>query len=481
MINEKNKIIELFREASKTVPAYKKFLKQHHVDSKQVIRTKCIEDIPIMDKKNYLYRYHMEDFFNENRVKPIVYASSGSSGKPTFWFSGDEQEKVGAELHEFIFKNIFGIKKNEKTLVVVCFSMGIWVAGGFTLSSCKKIIEKGYNMTVVTPGIEKGDIFNSVKRLMPHYDNIIFAGYPPFLMDVIHEIRDKSISFRGKKIKMITAGDKFSEKWRDDMLRLIGSKDPYRTVISIYGSADATILGHETPLSIFIRRAALKDVNLRKEIFGKGIFKVPALMQYHSKYIIFEEKDEELIFSTKVGIILLRYNIHDLGKLLAFDDVLKLLRKSYKGSVIKKLLVNSGSLPFLFLKGRTDVAVTFYAINIFPEHIQSALDGSELRKYLTGSYTAFHQSTKNNKKQKLVIVVEAGPKVRISKKLKIRVQEVLTSELLKRNIEYRKLHSVLGKEAFPSVRIIKEGDRKLQYILTNGVLAKKGSKPKMII
>ena len=162
--------------------------------------------------------------------------------------------------------------------------MGVWVAGNYTMASCRHLFKKGYNITTITPGVEKGDIFNALKELAPRFKNLVLVGYPPFIMDVIHESFKKGIKFDNQNVKILTAGDKFSESWRDSVLKLINKKDEPDSLVSIYGSADAGFLGHETPLSIFLRRESLKNKKLYKSLFGDaGI--LPGFVHYHPSYV----------------------------------------------------------------------------------------------------------------------------------------------------------------------------------------------------
>jgi phenylacetate-coenzyme A ligase PaaK-like adenylate-forming protein len=53
---------------------------------------------------------------------------------------------------------------------------------------------------------------------------------------------------------LVLAGEVFSEEWRTLVGQRTGSRQPYFDSVSLYGTADAGVLGNETPLSIAIRR-----------------------------------------------------------------------------------------------------------------------------------------------------------------------------------------------------------------------------------
>ena len=84
-------VLELFQKVSRTVPAYRRFLELNKIKSDEVQNFEDFKSLPITNKKNYLQVYSSDDLFFDGRFPPIVYASSGSSGKPTFWFRGDDE------------------------------------------------------------------------------------------------------------------------------------------------------------------------------------------------------------------------------------------------------------------------------------------------------------------------------------------------------------------------------------------------------
>src|SRR5581483_6125720 len=153
----------LFKKAARDISAYRSFLNARHIKPASIKTFEDFQGIPPMDKQNYLYRHDFKNLFAGRKMPPMVYASSGSSGHPTFWFRGDEQEKTGAMIHEKIFSEIFNIPKNEETLVIVCFSMGVWIAGNFTYMACRELSRAGHHISVVTPGIDMGDIMEVMK------------------------------------------------------------------------------------------------------------------------------------------------------------------------------------------------------------------------------------------------------------------------------------------------------------------------------
>lgn len=467
--------LTLFNFAQRSVEAYQDFLTAQNFDIRSVKTLKDFLNIPITTKSNYIQAYPLNKLCPNNLLLPMVSASSGSSGRSTFWMRGTEQEKRGGIIHEQIFSEIFNIKKVDKTLVIICFSMGIWVAGGFTLASCRYVSERGYQLTTVTPGIDREDIFLILKNLAPQYSQIILVGYPPFIEDVIQEAGKRKIPVH-KNIKLLTAGDKFSEEWRDHSLKILKLKNP-ASVINLYGCADAAILGFETPLTIFLRQSATKNKELYSKLFGETT-STPGLYQYDPSYVYFENFKNELLITVKGGTPLIRYNIHDMGNVYSYRDVVEILKSYGLYQKAKDHGLEKWKLPFVTVKGRTDVSVTFYALNIYPEHIKSSLQHKSIRKYVNGNFYAYTTQTEKNG-QELHINIELRKDVINNNVLQKKIQLEVLKNLKHKNTEYSKLYSELGSRTEPQVHLVKYNHNLLKEN-SKGVFLSSGKKPKVI-
>src|SRR5690606_12687097 len=137
-----------------------------------------------------------------------------------------------------------------------------------------RLAELGYPMTVVAPGSDKREILRVVPELAPHFDQVVLLGYPPFLKDVI----DAGLPWSRWNVRLVTAGEVFSEEWRTLVASRAGIADPVRGIASLYGTADAGVLGNETPLSVEIRRFLAGRPELARELFGES--RLPTLVQY---------------------------------------------------------------------------------------------------------------------------------------------------------------------------------------------------------
>jgi phenylacetate-CoA ligase len=81
---------------------------------------------------------------------------------------------------------------------------------------------------------------------------------------------------------------------------------------ALYGTADAGVLGTETPLSITIRRFLAGNPSAAQALTGQ--LRLPTLVQYDPADRFFESLDDgTLVFSADGGIPLVRYHIADEG------------------------------------------------------------------------------------------------------------------------------------------------------------------------
>src|SRR5690606_36437579 len=129
----------------------------------------------------------------------------------------------------------------RSTLGVVCFALGSWVGGMYTTSACRWLADKGYPLTLVTPGNDKAEILRSVRALGSSFRQVVLFGYPPFLKDVIDAGTADGLAWSDYQLGLVTAGEVFSEEWRALVAERAGISDLGR-IASLYGTADGGVL-----------------------------------------------------------------------------------------------------------------------------------------------------------------------------------------------------------------------------------------------
>jgi phenylacetate-CoA ligase len=253
-------VVALFHYMAATVPAYKDFLAHHGVNPDQYQTFDDFQRLPQLTKENYLLRYPLAQLCRHGELQTcdMIAVSSGSTGKPTFWprFFADEMQI--ATRFEQVFHDSF-YADTKRTLAVICFSLGTWVGGMYTTNCCRYLGSKGYPITVVTPGNNKEEIFRVVQELGSGFEQVVLLGYPPFLKDIIDTGIARGIEWQQYQIKLVMAGEVFSEEWRSLVGERVGSQHSCYDSVSLYGTADAGVLGNESPFKY-----------LHSAIFGKS-------------------------------------------------------------------------------------------------------------------------------------------------------------------------------------------------------------------
>lgn len=447
----KIKFLKLFHQAAEKVPAYKKFLKENKIDHQNIVTWHDWQKIPLIDKSNYLNKYSLEDLcWQESFHKQsMISVSSGSSGDPFFWFRSSWQEFEASLQHEMLFKEFFQID-NKTTLLIVCFSMGMYVAGVLTQNCGMRLSQKNYPLTVISPGINIEEISSLINKLGNKYDQIILAGYPPFLKDIIDVGLKNNIRWDEFNLKFLFAGEGFSEKWRLEIMEKSGCKNKIYDSFSLYGSADANILAHETPVTIYLRQLALADKKIKDILFFQMV-NIPGLFQYNPLSKYFEQVDNELVFSSDGSIPLLRYNIKDEGKVIPFEEMRKKLGENGINILNKnsKNSISVWNLPFLELVGKKS-AIILYGLLIYPDNIKKGLEDDRIKKYVSGRFT-LEKIYDNNKNYYLEINIELMENIKISNKDKNTIQKIVIESLRATNFEFNKLFESMGEKVLPKI------------------------------
>jgi phenylacetate-CoA ligase len=376
-------ILERFRSVVATVPAYQLFLKQHGIDPSKIQTLTDFQNLPLTTKDNYLRQYNLAQLCRQGELSQcdMIAVSSGSTGQPSFWPRSLSDELQIATRFEQIFHDSFHADRRQ-TLAVVCFALGTWVGGMYTANCCRHLASKGYPITVITPGNNPTEIFRVVKALAPSFEQIVLLGYPPFLKDVIDRGMSEGIDWPTYQVKLVMAGEVFSEEWRSLVGQRLGSTNIVSDSASLYGTADAGVLGNETPLSITIRRWLAEHPVQARSLFGES--RLPTLVQYDPCSRFFEVQDGTLLFSGDNGIPLMRYHIADQGGLISYEAMLQFLASH--GFDPTQELSNIRTLPFVYVFGRSFFTVSYFGANIYPENVTVGLEQAPICDWVTGKF-----------------------------------------------------------------------------------------------
>jgi phenylacetate-CoA ligase len=448
--------ITLFQDIAATVPAYKDFLTQQNINPTSIQTLSDFQNLPTITKENYLQRYSLAQLCRQGKLEgcDMIAVSSGSTGKPTFWARFFTDELQIATRFEQIFHDSFGAD-TKTTLAVICFTLGTWVGGIYSANCCRYLASKGYPITLITPGNNKEEIFRVVQELGSAFEQVVLLGYPPFLKDVIDTGITRGIDWQQYHIKLVMAGEVFSEEWRTLVGDRLSSTNYCYDSASLYGTADAGVLGNETPLSICIRRFLAHNPEAARNLFGES--RLPTLVQYDPISRFFEVENGILYFTGDNGIPLIRYNILDNGGIITYAAMVKFLA-DWGFDPVKELESNSRGirpLPFVYIFGRSNFTVSYFGANIYPENVTVGLEQSVIKEWVTGKFVL--QAKEDEDKNKyLSIVVELAPGIEASEDKKSAIANSILTQLKRLNSEFA--NYVPQEYQIPQIKLAPTGD-----------------------
>lgn len=466
--------LRLFEGVVRDVPAYRAFLRTQGVAPETIRSPEDFAKLPVTTKENYHKAHPLPELCRGGALDAcdFVAVSSGSTGEPTVWPRFVTDELGTAFRFEQVLRDAFRVHE-RRTLGIVCFALGSWVGGMFTTACCRHLAAKGYPITLVTPGNQRAEILRVLRRLGPEFEQVILFGYPPFLKDVIDAGRAEGVEWSRYRVRLVLAGEVFSEEWRELVCRRLGwdgqsaEGHPALSTASLYGTADGGVLAAETPLSIQVRRFLARSPERARELFGET--RLPTLCQYDPTHRYFEVDEGSLLFSGDGGVPLLRYKILDRGGALTYADALQRLESW--GFSLEEALAELRSedgvvpphreLPFVYVFGRSSFAVSFYGANVYPENVSVALERPHIAPSVTGKFV-LEVEVDEGQDAALAVTVELAAAVPAEgdafweAEFASLVAETIRSELERLNSEYA--NYVPSERRTPHVRLRPLGD-----------------------
>ena len=448
----RERVTELFRRVVASVPAYRAFLDEHGVDPAAVRSFADFQRLPLLTKENYHRRYPLPARCRDGRLDgcDMIAVSSGSTGQPTIWPRSVTDELAVAARFDQVFADSFAAAERT-TLAVVCFPLGTWVGGLYTLACVRHLAAKGYPITAVAPGNNKAEILRVIPELAARCDQTVLLGYPPFVKDVIDTGIAAGLDWTRYAVKLVLAGEVFSEEWRDLVGQRAGMTSPCYDSASLYGTADAGVLGTETPLSVCVRRFLAARPEAAGELFGEA--RLPTLVQYDPGSRFFEEQDGTLLFSGDNGVPLIRYHIADEGGLVGYQDMLAFCARHGFDPVAE--LGGPGARgirpqPFAYVFGRSHFTVSYFGANIYPENVTVALESLAISEWVTGKFVLETAETADRDRE-LKVTVELAPGESGSAERAAVLADAIRAELRRLNSEFA--HYVPAERQRPRITL----------------------------
>ena len=433
---------DLFHDAARRVPAYADFLKKQGVDPKKIRDRADFAHVPLTNKQ-YFSDYSLKELNWDGLLDNTLYisTSSGSTGVPFFWPRGVAQDVAAGSIFRHIYEDIFESKKGS-TLIINSFALGTWIAGFEFFNAAKLTADHGNNIVISTPGIDKNEAINQFRKLAPLFDRIVLEGYPPFIKDIIDEGHSAGIVWSDHDVRIITGGEAVSPVWREKVLKMIGKEGSIDSFVNVYGMAETGIVGHDTPLSTRMR----KNIAKIPEVKIPADSEIVGLYQYYPELRYFESlPDSSLVLTSNAGLPLVRYDTRDTGGLL-----------EYCVATDHGIDDTHWQLPFVYLYGRKDLSISFYALLIYVENVKRALENSSFTDELSG---LFRMGISHTEKldQQFDITIELARAVESSKQMSQKLTDEIVATLRKVNSEYAKLLHSIGDRALPVVQLVPFG------------------------
>jgi phenylacetate-CoA ligase len=209
---------------------------------------------------------------------------------------------------------------------------------------------------------------------------------------------------------------------------------------------------------------AYRDKNLAADLFGSHSI-LPSLLQYNPGTFYMEaNQNGELLFTVKAGVPLVRYNIHDKGGIIDFDQMVSILKK-HDIDILEKIKSYGYSkediwrLPFFYVFGRSDGTISVGGANIYPENIEAALYHPDAKVINTHKLTLEIDENMNTRPSILVELTNDTKPLNESDTvvLEQKLHDIFLDKMLQINQDFRDAHRVDSKSTDPKVKIYSFG------------------------
>lgn len=441
------KVLRLFHFAAQHVPAYKEFLRINSIEYKKIQTIEDFQHVPIITKENYLSQFSLEELCWNGTLRSadFIASSSGTTGDPFFW-PRSKIDEIETTIHHELLLHTFDIA-HKKTLIVVNYGFGIYVGGIYTMNVLNKMSHRDYPVNIISPGIDVEDSLTALTKMIDIYDQVIFIGYPPIILDILKKGNDK-IEWKSKKIQFIFSSEEQQLSFIDYVFDTFDLGDRDRDVISMYACSDMAVIGASSANLNSFRRYIDAHPHIREKLFDQ--LATPTVFQYNPLLKYIETISSELIISADNYIPLIRYNLHDRGVIYEAEDFIDVLQDN--GCDEK---IDIPQLPILSIFGRSNNTVSLYGVNLYPEHISQILNTKEHYEHCTGNFLMEKKILSNFDH---VIILFIQMKENIYNKKISSIQDFFSISIIealeKQNFEFKKLREKIGTKAHIQVELV---------------------------
>lgn len=452
----RRKALMLFRRASRSVPAYRDFLKDRDVDPNRIRTLRDFETlVPLTTKENYVKRYSLIARCVDGRLpdEGTLDESAGTCSSPTNWIHSTAEEDFYSGVNRLSMPYLYNLHRDPMPVVFINgFALGAW-AGGQKFSN--RMASLGL---VKNTGPESGKIICLLREFGSGFRYLI-AGYPPFLRVLAEDIASTSgFAWSDYRLDFLTGGEGFVEAWRDCIQSRLGDKV---RIYSVYGATDLDVgIAMETPLTVSLKRLLSVDQRIRVSLFGTE--RLPCYLGQYSpvNFRIGQTPGgdgrgelEITVLNRRTVSPKIRYNIGDEGGVIPFSKLKDSLAE--QGRPFESLIagitdIPIAPLPFVYLFGRSDGTAFFNGALISPNEIEKVLYANPL---LTARLNTFKIAVETDKDRsmRLFVYLEMREGIAADESLRMQAERAIVSELQESNDCFRRIFERDPQGAYPRI------------------------------
>lgn len=388
-----SRVVAAFRRAASQVPAYKVLLDEHGVSPDEVGDLQAFTArAPLLSKRNTFTRFPIDALCVPGALGRLagVLTSSGHGGTFSFGLISRGDIALNAEFTDLALDDAFGVR-SRRTLAINCLPMGVVFD-----SNC---------MTMATTSVREDMAIALVRTFGAHHDQILLVTDPLFMNRLLKEAHRQAIDWSAYQVNAVIGEEIFGEHFRAYAATRLGldADRPERGyLMSSFGIGELGLhLGFETPALIAVRRAAMRDAALAREIFGVDALRggLPALLAFNPQRTFLEVTSPDgagygeltvSMLDPELALPLLRYQTGDVVRLMDAEVI--------AGILASHGISLPGALPAhcIALQGRWKEAlpngshVAVYKDALYADHdVADRLTGA-CRLELAGGSTTMH-------------------------------------------------------------------------------------------
>jgi phenylacetate-CoA ligase len=168
--------------------------------------------------------------------------------------------------------------------------------------------------------------------------------------------------------------------------------------------------------------------------------------------------ERELLFTITRGSVLsprIRYNVHDEGGVIQFDELEAKLREA--GYNLRDLAPNASRLirlPFLWIYGRRDSTISVMGANIYPEDLEHCLYAAPELARITRSFCLSLSENGAQVRPCFLFEIETDP----SEELAGRFSTAMVARLTELNADFREALHEYAQTLMPEIRLYRVGE-----------------------